>query len=91
MKTKQVKNKTWIYFKEKMMEIGAIWLKKTSEGKPYMSMNIEFPGTKIQCAIFKNEQKEKDNQPDYRVVWSPQKKGSNTAGGGSNDSNGFPV
>lgn len=53
------------------MKIGAVWVKKTKDGKPFMSMVIEFPGTKMQCAIFKNEDKQSDKQPDYNVIWSP--------------------
>jgi len=75
------------------LEIGGVWIKETKEGKKYMSMQIEFPGTKMNCAIFNNEQKEKDNQPDYRVVWSPPKKEgySGNSGGGGSDNSGFPV
>lgn len=56
------------------MNIGAAWVKETSDGKKYFSCQIQVPGMTLNFAIFKNEKKEKDNQPDYNIIWSPQKK-----------------
>jgi len=56
------------------MHIGAAWLKETKEGKKFFSCIIETPGLHLNFAIFKNEKKEKDNQPDYHIIWSPAKK-----------------
>ena len=53
------------------MKIGALWLKKTKEGRSYMSGVIEFPGVKIPFAVFKNEEKQQENHPDYNVIWNP--------------------
>lgn len=55
------------------MEIGALWLKKTNDGRNYMSGKIEFPGFMEHFAVFKNEDKQNDSQPDYRIVWNPPK------------------
>ena len=56
------------------MNIGALWLKE-KDGKKYFSGQIEFPGTKLNFAVFKNEKKDKPSQPDYKIVWSPPKNG----------------
>ncbi|MCH8476391.1 MAG: DUF736 family protein [Wenzhouxiangella sp.] len=59
------------------MKIGAAWLGKTQDGKSYMSCQITIPLLgKLSFALFKNEQKEKDNQPDYNIVWSEPRKES---------------
>lgn len=55
------------------MNIGACWLKE-KDGKSYMSCQIRVPGMDLNFAIFKNEKKEKENQPDYNIVWSPPRK-----------------
>ena len=55
------------------MNIGACWLKE-KDGKTYMSGQIRTPGLDLNFAIFKNEKKESENQPDYHIVWSPPKK-----------------
>ena len=55
------------------MNIGACWIKE-KDGKNYMSCQIRVPGMDLNFAIFKNEKKEKENQPDYNIVWSPPRK-----------------
>ena len=65
--------------------IGALWLKKAKTGTTYMSGVIEKDGTKIPIVVFKNN-KEKDNQPDYRILEStpypkPHKDTSSTVEG----------
>ena len=55
------------------MQIGALWLKKTKDGKSYFSGVVEYPGVNLHVAIFKNEKKEKESQPDYQIIWSPPK------------------
>lgn len=55
------------------MNIGACWIKE-KDGKNYMSCQIRVPGLDLNFAIFRNEKKEKENQPDYNIVWSPPRK-----------------
>lgn len=51
--------------------IGALWLKKSGEGKNYMSGVLEDLRGPIQIAVFKNDKKEAgSNQPDYNIVLS---------------------
>jgi len=59
------------------MVIGAVWLKE-KDGKKFYSCQIRTPRLNLNFAIFKNEKKEKDNQPDYNIVWSPPKKKENS-------------
>lgn len=47
-----------------MDKIGALWKKKD---KDYLSGTIEYEGAKIPILVFKNNRKEKDNQPDYNI------------------------
>lgn len=57
------------------MKIGAAWVRKTQDGKNYLSCTIQEPFQEPKnFALFKNEQKEKDNQPDYNIVWSENPK-----------------
>jgi uncharacterized protein (DUF736 family) len=78
------------------MKIGALWLKKTQDGKTYMSGLIEYPGQKMNFAVFKNENKQNDNHPDYEIVWNPPKQGNGNGNGGgaaplpSNFNDGIP-
>ena len=63
--------------------IGALWLKEyEKEGvkKKMMSGEIDLGALgSVRIAVFKNDKKEKENQPDYRIVLS---EGTN---GGSNE------
>ena len=59
------------------MNIGACWIKTTQGGRKYLSCQIQSPGLELNFAMFKNEKKTADNQPDYQIVWSaPRKQGS---------------
>jgi uncharacterized protein (DUF736 family) len=49
--------------------IGALWLKKAKSGLVFMSGEITIEETKHQIVVFKND-KQKDNQPDYRILKS---------------------
>jgi uncharacterized protein (DUF736 family) len=70
------------------VKIGAVWLRE-KDGKKYMSGVIEYPGQKLNFAIFRNEEKKADNQPDYNIVWNPPKENGPKApadsGGGHDD------
>lgn len=61
------------------MKIGSAW-KKNKDGKSFISGVIEWPGIKLQFAIFPVREKKGDNSPDYDVVWSnlPPKDGSSS-------------
>jgi uncharacterized protein (DUF736 family) len=47
-------------------EIGALWLKTSAKGIPYMSGIIN----KQSVVIFKNKDKKADKHPDYKVLLS---------------------
>ncbi len=56
--------------------IGALWLKeyeKDGKKKRMLSGQLDLGalGT-VNIVVFKNEEKEKDNQPDYRIFLSNQ-------------------
>ncbi len=54
-------------------KIGALWSKKTSEGKEYFSGVISDLRGEIQIVAFKNDKKENENQPDYDILLSEPK------------------
>ncbi len=49
--------------------IGALWSKKTSEGKEYFTGVISDLRGDIQIVLFKNDKKS-ENQPDYDILLS---------------------
>ena len=55
-------------------KIGALWSKKTTEGKEFFSGVITDLRGDIQIVVFKNEKKT-DNQPDYDILLSEPKEG----------------
>jgi uncharacterized protein (DUF736 family) len=48
-------------------QIGALW-KPKRDSKAVLTGTIDFLGEPIAVGIFKNENKEKDNYPDYHIV-----------------------
>ena len=50
-----------------MIPVTGLWLKKTRDGRPYFSGNLNRG-----CAvlIFKNDRKEKESDPDYRMYFA---------------------
>jgi uncharacterized protein (DUF736 family) len=67
------------------MNIGSCWLKEKN-GKKYFSCQISIPFLgDMNFAIFKNEKKEKENQPDYQIVWSAPRKQQDTTAPASTD------
>ena len=54
-------------------KIGALWSKKTEEGKEYFTGVISDLRGDIQIVVFKND-KRNDNQPDYDILLSEPKK-----------------
>ena len=55
-------------------KIGALWLKETKDGKKYFSGVLEDMRGEIRIAIFKNHRKEKENQPDYQIIVSEERR-----------------
>lgn len=53
---------------EQRPPIGALWEKRSMNGTPYLSGEIELKdGTKLQVVAFKNGYKQLDKHPDWRV------------------------
>jgi uncharacterized protein (DUF736 family) len=50
-------------------KIGALWSKKTAEGRKYFTGLISDLRGDIQIVVFQNEKKT-DNQPDYDILLS---------------------
>ncbi len=55
-------------------KIGALWLRQTQDGIKYFSGVIQDLSGDINIAVFRNDKKEKDNQPDYNIVLSEKPK-----------------
>lgn len=54
---------------------GALWLKKSRDKKTtYMSGHVQIDGKKHYLKVFKNTRKNKDNQPDYSIVFDTEEK-----------------
>jgi uncharacterized protein (DUF736 family) len=54
-------------------KIGALWKRKSQDGKTFLSGVIQDLRGDINIAVFVNDRKDKDNQPDYNIVRSEQK------------------
>ncbi len=54
-------------------KIGALWSKKTTDGKEYFTGVISDLRGEIQIVVFKNDKKENENQPDYDILLSEPK------------------
>ena len=55
-------------------KIGALWIKQTQDGRNYLSGVIQDLSGDINIAVFKNDKKEADKQPDYNIVLSEKSK-----------------
>lgn len=51
--------------------IGGLWLKQSKAGKKYLSGTIDGIGAVV---VFKNDRKDKETQPDYRIYKSEPRK-----------------
>ena len=54
-------------------KIGALWSKKTSDGKEYFTGVISDLRGEIQIVVFPNDKKQNDKQPDYNILLSEPK------------------
>ena len=48
--------------------IGALWIKTSKNGNKYMSGEVEINGQKHKITVFKNNYKEKETHPDYKIM-----------------------
>jgi len=55
--------------------IGALWLNTSRAGKKYMSGVVEIDGAKHKVVVFKNDYKEEDKHPDYKIYPSTPRDG----------------
>ena len=55
-------------------KIGALWIRKSQDGKTFLSGVIQDLSGDINIAVFKNDRKEAENQPDYNIVLSEKSK-----------------
>lgn len=55
-------------------KIGALWLKQSQDGTKYFSGVIQDLSGDINIAVFRNDKKENDKQPDYNIVLSERPK-----------------
>ena len=55
-------------------KIGALWIKQSQDGRNYLSGVIQDLSGDINIAVFKNDKKEADKQPDYNIVLSERPK-----------------
>jgi uncharacterized protein (DUF736 family) len=64
------------------MRIGAAWKRESKAGKRYISGVIEYPGMKLEIALFPKDEKRNESSPDFDIVWSERKKSDENTGGG---------
>ena len=50
-----------------LINVGALWIREGKSGK-FMGGNIEIDEREYSIMIFKNNRKENEDQPDYRIV-----------------------
>jgi uncharacterized protein (DUF736 family) len=51
-------------------KIGALWSRKTADGKEYFTGVISDLRGDIQIVVFENDKKQNENQPDYDILVS---------------------
>jgi len=70
--------------------IGALWKRESEKGKTYLSGVLDMGAFgEVRVSIFKNDRKEKENQPDYHVVLSGEAGGETEAPQGAEQDSGF--
>lgn len=68
-----------------MVPVTGLWLKKTKDGRSYFSGNINRGCVVL---VFKNERKEKESDPDYRLYFAPAANDGGGGGGGGRNRDG---
>ena len=58
---------------EKKESIGAFWINESQSGKKYLSGSVTVNGVTQKVVVFKNDYKQEDKHPDYRVYESTPK------------------
>lgn len=53
---------------------GGCWLKKDKNDKPFMSGCLTVDGVEHRFGIFKNNHKNKETEPDYKIIYFEPKK-----------------
>lgn len=56
-----------------MEKLGALWVKTGKNGK-FMSGVVEIDGVKTNIVVFKNDHKENEKHPDYKIYLSEGRK-----------------
>lgn len=60
----------------KNAEFGALWKKKDKNGNDYLSGTVNiFPFGLVNIRVFKNTFKQKDSQPDYKILYDYEDSG----------------
>lgn len=57
-----------------MEKLGALWVKTGKNGK-FMSGVVEIDGVKTNIIVFKNDHKENEKHPDYKIYLGEDKRG----------------
>jgi uncharacterized protein (DUF736 family) len=56
--------------------IGALWLNEAKDGKKYMSGVVTIDGTDHKIVVFRNNYKEEEKHPDYKIYPSKPRDGA---------------
>ena len=64
---------------EKQKDAGALWLNVSKTGTKYMSGSVEIDGVKTKIVVFKNNYKEEEKHPDYKIYLSTPREGAHSA------------
>lgn len=60
--------------------IGALWMNESKDGKKYMSGSVTIGGATHKIVVFKNNYKEEDKHPDYKIYPSKPRDGGSSSG-----------
>ena len=61
---------------EKQKDAGALWLNVSKTGTKHMSGSVEIDGVKTKIVVFKNNYKEEEKHPDYKIYLSQPREGA---------------